>query len=557
MADAQTSRISQIAECDQAAAAFVQRVPMSQLFVRDCALEAPVTQALLNQSGAFEAMSLDEAALANINDAITASSGVVETRLDILCREGLRVIAISAHPIATGTLSERLIALRDITEAVQLEQALKESNEALLAMSFGNKIDDSDGLRLALRDPLTDLPNRRAFDFALSEACSQGPFALCLLDMDQFKQVNDSLGHQTGDRLLREVAGRLKDHTRNHDFVARLGGDEFAVILSAIDDEADAKDASERLLTHFQTRVSLGDVDVRACLTGGVALGHKGADPDHIFAAADTALHNAKRNGRGTVATGHISVQRLDEHRDLAAAKILLTSSEIPLIFEPIVAEGGQVFGYEAILGAKPNGMKRDYDPILASAIKFGLGVDLVTRVIDAVVEQATRSAMPVLHLRLPHQAFEDATVVDCLAELIRNSPIEPESTFIELPLHTMEGAVAVAAERRSALNIGVILDDWELSVRAYNLARSGLVSGAKLDAAMLNPMLRTHEGRNMVAAALTTMASHGVAVFADHVNDPAAIAPLFDLGVVAAQGSAFQARRISTCPLLTVTSAA
>ena len=403
MADAQTSRISQIAECDQAAAAFVQRVPMSQLFVRDCALEAPGTQALLNQSGAFEAMSLDEAALANINDAITASSGVVETRLDILCREGLRGIAICAHPIATGTLSDRLVARRIAHEIRNPLTPIMLSTERLRRRYVG-KIDDSDGLRLALRDPLTDLPNRRAFDFALSEACSQGPFALCLLDMDQFKQVNDSLGHQTGDRLLREVAGRLKDHTRNHDFVARLGGDEFAVILSAIDDEADAKDASERLLTHFKTRVSLGDVDVRACLTGGVALGHKGAAPDHIFAADDTALHNAKRNGRGTVATGHSSVQRLDEHRDLAAAKILLTSSEIPLIFEPIVAEGGQVFGYEAILGAKPNGMKRDYDPVLASAIKFGLGGDLVTRVIDAVVEQATRSAMPVLHLRLPQQ---------------------------------------------------------------------------------------------------------------------------------------------------------
>ena len=133
MVDALKNRIAEIAGCDSAAAAFVQSVPMSQMFLRDCSREIPLSEDMLNQTGAFQAMSLDGTALAHINDAIASRGDKVETRLDIVCRDGLHVIAISAHPVASGKPSERLIALRDITEAVQLEQALKESNEALLA----------------------------------------------------------------------------------------------------------------------------------------------------------------------------------------------------------------------------------------------------------------------------------------------------------------------------------------------------------------------------------------------------------------------------------------
>lgn len=535
-----------IASGDRDASTTVHSLPNSSLFVRDCSDGPPITGEILSKAGAFSTVSVDDDALAELNSAIVACNSSLEARLNVVCEDGLHVMSVSAQSIATGGPFDRLIAVRDITEAVQLEAALRKSKETVLALTVGSQLGDAEALQLALRDPLTELPNRRAFDAALAEACKTGPFALCLLDMDQFKQVNDSLGHQAGDRLLREVGARLQHHTRANDFVARLGGDEFAVILAGIETETAARDAGARLISHFQTRVSLGRLDVRAQLTGGVSLGIKGAKPDEVFAAADKALHRGKWDGRGTVQSGRMDAPHLDEHETLSSVKVLLTSSKVPVMFEPVVTADGGVFGYHAVIRGQCDERSEGFDTILATAIKFGLGEELLARVTDAMLAEAARSAIPSLHIRLPATALHDPAVVERLVMLLEHGPIESRSALVDLPINAIEGTGAAAAQRLRALQVGIVLNNWDLGLRGYALAEAGMICAAQVDAYDLLPLLHTRDGQQLIAAATQTMKRHGVPVFAHNVDDRATADQLFALGLSGTQGAAFRSSRIA-----------
>jgi len=156
----------------------------------------------------------------------------------------------------------------------------------------------------ALHDALTGLPNRRRFDTWFSDAVEaararSGAMGLLLLDLDRFKDVNDSLGHQAGDDLLREVAERLRATLRGGDMVARLGGDEFAVVLADAD-LSEAEAAAERVLTEMSVPVVVHDRAIDAGVSVGIALfPGDGVDPESLLRAADVAMYAAKRERTG------------------------------------------------------------------------------------------------------------------------------------------------------------------------------------------------------------------------------------------------------------------
>ncbi|WP_457108579.1 diguanylate cyclase domain-containing protein [Methylobacterium sp. P5_C11] len=160
--------------------------------------------------------------------------------------------------------------------------------------------------RLARHDPLTGLPNRLHFREQLDQEIARakrsgGGFALFCLDLDRFKLVNDTLGHQAGDTLLRIVAQRLKSVLRIEDTIARLGGDEFVIIQTGQGRTEDAVRLAERLLEAVSPPVDLGGYPAGIGISVGVALAPgDGLDPDHLYARADQALYRAKAAGRNT-----------------------------------------------------------------------------------------------------------------------------------------------------------------------------------------------------------------------------------------------------------------
>jgi diguanylate cyclase (GGDEF)-like protein/PAS domain S-box-containing protein len=245
--------------------------------------------------------------------------------------------------VATNLLDQPAVAgivltCHDVTERKRLEEQL---------------------VHQAFHDPLTGLANRALLadrlDHALVRAGRrQQPVGVLLLDLDDFKLVNDSLGHQTGDRLLQEVAARVQHCLRTEDTAARLGGDEFAVLLEAVASEDEALAVAERLTTALQIPVV---VDGRE-LTVGVSIGLALSTPadergDDLVRRADLALYRAKADGKGTYALFDTSLEahvleRLELESDLRHA---LGRDELQLVYQPILTlDDGRIGEVEALL---------------------------------------------------------------------------------------------------------------------------------------------------------------------------------------------------------------
>ena len=212
----------------------------------------------------------------------------------------------------------------------------------------------------ALHDALTDLPNRTYFVERVSQSLARvrrDPayrFAVLFLDFDDFKAVNDSLGHAAGDHLLGEIAGRLRTCVRPGDVVARLGGDEFTLLLEEITGLPDAEHAARRIQDSLATPFSLEGREILASASIGVAL----SDPDHgqvqdLLRDADLAMYHAKQQGRARFQVFDVAMRDSAEARSGMEADLrnALERDEFRLVFQPIVElESGRVHGFEALL---------------------------------------------------------------------------------------------------------------------------------------------------------------------------------------------------------------
>ncbi len=228
-------------------------------------------------------------------------------------------------------------AIRDIT--------LHKRNEAKL-------------VELARLDLLTGLPNRAVFAAAVQKAIAWarhgGPgFAVLYLDLDHFKDINDTLGHPVGDALLREVAKRLEANVRETDTVARFGGDEFAILATEIKEPADAGVLAAGLLEAFSQPFSVGESQMRSGASIGIAIyGLDATDAEMLLSRADLALYRAKGEGRGTFRFFTESMDtdvrtRVSLGHDLREA---IGSPQIFLVYQPQVeASTGRILGVEAL----------------------------------------------------------------------------------------------------------------------------------------------------------------------------------------------------------------
>jgi len=202
--------------------------------------------------------------------------------------------------IATLTAGFFLLSLR-MRSARQRERRLEHLVERRTAEL---RVSQSELEKLAYSDTLTGLSNRRHYGEvvgALLAHARHNPFALLLIDLDRFKQVNDQLGHDTGDALLVEVADRLTAAMRQRDSIFRLGGDEFAIVVTEMPDEQAIEDVCRRLYHAFTKRISAGDHEITVSLSiGAVIVNAEGQSMERIYKLADQALYDAKRAGRGT-----------------------------------------------------------------------------------------------------------------------------------------------------------------------------------------------------------------------------------------------------------------
>jgi diguanylate cyclase (GGDEF)-like protein/PAS domain S-box-containing protein len=217
---------------------------------------------------------------------------------------------------------------------------------------------------LAYHDPLTNLPNRLAFESQLAQslrACERESrqLALMLIDLDNFKNINDTLGHQIGDQLLQDVALRLRECVRASDLVARIGGDEFVVVLPDIESPLTAARVAAKIQSNLADSYQIADHVLYATPSIGISLYPlDGGDPGTLLRNADTAMYHAKSAGRNnhqfyTARMNEAAGERLAMENELrrAIAGISPASSEFSLHFQPqIETVSGRVLGIEALL---------------------------------------------------------------------------------------------------------------------------------------------------------------------------------------------------------------
>ena len=209
---------------------------------------------------------------------------------------------------------------------------------------------------IALRDDLTGAANRFAFVDALGQASSdrsQGLVGVVFLDLDRFKVINDSMGHQAGDELLIQVATRIRQILRDGDLLARLGGDEFTMLLRGLRDEGEALAMAHRIHQSFETPFVVNDHRILVTASLGVTVHRDPTErPQDLLGQADTAQYHAKENGRNRVEVfvptlRPIFRRRLDHERALRQA---LVEGQIVAYFQPQVElRTGRIVGAEAL----------------------------------------------------------------------------------------------------------------------------------------------------------------------------------------------------------------
>ena len=410
----------------------------------------------------------------------------------------------------------------------------------------------------ALRDALTRLPNRRLFQDRVSHALARSArhpsrIAVLFIDLDGFKDVNDSLGHAAGDHLLVDVAERLRASLRPADTPARLGGDEFAVLIEDLTTPDDAMAIAERLMEALAVPFVVRSKELSISASIGIALNVVGISIDELLRNADVAMYTAKNAGRGRSelyqnAMGAAVVERIELEHDLHRA---VENDELVLHYQPLVSLAtGRMTGFEALLR-----WQHPVQGLLAPAAFMDLAeesgaiVPMGSWVLRTACTQAQSWAdrYPdhpfTLSVNLsPSQLFE-ADIVDDVASALRESGFPASHLVLELTEGVMlqEGRETVERlQALKALGVQLAIDDFGTGYSSLSYLRRLPVDILKIDKLFVDG-IADRETDSAFASAIIRMAETlHLETVAEGVEQPEQAEKLRSLGCLSAQGFHF-----------------
>jgi diguanylate cyclase (GGDEF)-like protein len=438
--------------------------------------------------------------------------------------------------------------------------------------------------RLALLDSLTGLPNRRLLADRMRRGIEQARdegtrVGLVLLDIDRFKDINDTLGHDRGDELLEQVADRMRDALRGEDIVARLGGDEFAVLLPDVRTVANAERLAQRIRSLFATPFRLGGMELHVEPSVGVAcLPDHAADASSLMRTADVAMYSAKVRRTGVAVydpeQDHSSPARLellgDLHRALDAQGAGADAAPVPgvvaassaaapvpdderlkqleMYYQPKVElSSGRTVGLEALVRWRHpvHGMLLP-SSFIPLAEQSGLIHVLTAFALRESVRQlaAWRSHGRVTPVAVNLSAHDvgNGAVVDLIERLLAEYAVPPALLQVEITetaLIADTSRVVPVLQRLGALGVEVAIDDFGIGNTSIAQLRELPVSDLKIDRLFVSDLRdEDREGSQLVVQAMVDLAhSFGLRVIAEGVEDADTAAILGRLGVDQAQG--------------------
>ncbi len=399
----------------------------------------------------------------------------------------------------------------------------------------------------ASHDELTGLRNRWAVLDELQRRLAAGrPASLIILDLDDFKEINDSLGHSAGDEMLREVARRYQAACPADAVLARLGGDEFAVLLPTAS-ATEAVATARALLASMTEPVAVDDLTVEVKASAGVACGTAEATAHTLLQQADIAMYDAKAGGTGVRLYGpsdHDSARR--QLLVSSALREALRDGDVTLAYQP---QGDlatrRVVGVEALARwTHPELGPVAPDEFVRAAEHGGLIHDLSAFVLDTAVAQQRAWADAGLDLRmavnLSPRVLLDARLPDQVGEVLARHGVAPSRLVLELT----EGSVlsdpqrtVPVLERLSALGITIALDDFGTGYSSLSYLRTLPVDQLKIDKSFVTPLASQHDARPLVTAIIRLCHDLDLEVVAEGVEDEATAALLARLGCTRIQG--------------------
>jgi diguanylate cyclase (GGDEF)-like protein len=432
-----------------------------------------------------------------------------------------------------GEPKRTLIVARDITHQ-------KKSEERALWM--------------ANHDPLTGLPNRLVLQNVLDDLPrnpqSRGGLALLVLDVDNFKLINDTLGHDAGDAMLSAVAQRLKSTIRPGDLIARLGGDEFAILLEARSDE-EVEAAAVRIFEALhQPLAHHGRLMECNASIGASLYPRDGAGRSELMKAADIALYSAKSGGRGQLRIFRSAMRDDFQVRNsmiLLARRALAADGILPHYQPKVCLRTGRIIGFEALLRWRdrdgrlrlPEGVKAAFeDPVLAAAISERM----IGRTL-ADIRSWRDSGLAFGHVAINVAAseFSSGRFAEDFLEKLKEAGLGPEHVQIEVTETVLLGRAADhvgrALRRLSSAGLRIALDDFGTGYASLAHLMQFPVDALKIDKSFVRGIGRNRDAEAITKAIVNLGQSLGTEIIAEGVETSEQESYLLGLGCQTGQG--------------------
>jgi diguanylate cyclase (GGDEF)-like protein/PAS domain S-box-containing protein len=409
----------------------------------------------------------------------------------------------------------------------------------------------------ASHDPLTDLPNRMLFTNCLQQAIhrNRSLLAVLLLDLDNFKVINDSMGHEAGDALLIKVAERLKRCTRQHDIVARLGGDEFCILLPFLPEEQAAIRVAQRMGEALRQPVALQGRTVFISVSIGIVCSTKTSDsPGDLLRDADTAMYHAKSRGKAGFALfgpdmNQKAAERMEVEVGLRAA---LKQNELTLVYQPFFELAtGRMSGVEALLrwNHPTRGM---ISP--ARFIPIAEETGLVIPIGYWVMEEACRQAQEwqqrypdygafLINVNFSGKQLQEPDAIEKVRAVLQKTGIDPARLKLEITESVMMQDVSdIVAKlgQLKALGVKLAMDDFGTGYSSMANLGSYPLDTIKIDRSFVQHMNENEQVRSIVEAIMMLSQALHVDITAEGVETAEQLALLQQLGCQTGQGYYF-----------------